>query len=101
MALIWGHGMWTPTSIQTFDNLLSAGIVHLLLCCVWLENSVKHVGLALEKRNEEWAVSSDNANNDVKTLLHVLNKKAAIVFFKTLQSVIPEWFAPNDKIDVQ
>ena len=32
----------------TFDNLLSAGIVHLFLCCVGLEHSVKHVGLALQ-----------------------------------------------------
>lgn len=75
MALDNGRGEWTPTSIQTFDNLLSAGIVHLLLCCVWLEHSVKHVGLALEKRHEEWAVSSDDADRDVKTLLHVQRKR--------------------------
>lgn len=38
---------------QTFNNPLRAGVVHLLLCCIWLQNSVKHVGFSLEKTKEE------------------------------------------------
>lgn len=36
----------------TFDYLLGAGVVHLLLDCVGGQHSVKHVGLALQGGNK-------------------------------------------------
>lgn len=37
---------------ETFNNPLGAGVVHLFLWCIWLQNSVKHVRLSLEKTKE-------------------------------------------------
>lgn len=41
------------TDWQTFNNPLGAGVVHLLLCCIWLQNSIKHVRFSLEKTNKK------------------------------------------------
>lgn len=41
------------SDFHTFNNPLGTGVVHLLLCCIWLQNSVKHVGFSLIKTEEE------------------------------------------------
>lgn len=43
---------WKQKQEPTFDDLLGTGIVHLFLCRVRREHSVKHVWFALEWREE-------------------------------------------------
>ena len=41
---------------ETFDNLLGAGVVHLLLDRVGGQDSVKHIGLALQEEEQTLAI---------------------------------------------
>lgn len=51
---------WTFAS--TFDDLLSAGCVHLLLCGVGLKNSVKHIRLTLWRREKQNTIINGTFN---------------------------------------
>ena len=54
---------------KTFDDLLGAGVVHLLLDCVGGQDSVKHIGLALQEKEQSVSHSINRTEN---TQCHVI-----------------------------
>ena len=61
---------------KTFDNLLGTGVVHLLLDCVWGQDSVKHIGLALQEEEQ-------NTNHSIK---QIEQKRRSVMQFHWLEN---------------